>query len=74
MPDSIMPSFRFPEDDFQCITAYLASLKTPPQLAGGQETYHALCAALPRRKGRWQRQGGLVSRPLAARLHQGRAS
>jgi mono/diheme cytochrome c family protein len=30
MPDSIMPAFRFPADDFQRLTAYLESLKTPP--------------------------------------------
>ena len=30
VPDSIMPSFRFPDEDFQRMTAYLASLKTPP--------------------------------------------
>ena len=30
MPDSIMPSFRFPDEDFQHMSAYLASLKTPP--------------------------------------------
>src|SRR3954454_15548999 len=34
MPDSIMPSFRFPAEDFQHLATYLASLKTPPIGAG----------------------------------------
>ena len=29
VPDSIMPAFRFPAEDFQRLTAYLGSLKTP---------------------------------------------
>jgi sulfur oxidation c-type cytochrome SoxX len=50
-PDSIMPSFRFPKDDFQVLTAYLTSLKTPPQPAGGKETYEALCQRCHGEKG-----------------------
>jgi sulfur oxidation c-type cytochrome SoxX len=29
-PDSIMPSFRFPKEDFERLTSYLGSLNTPP--------------------------------------------
>jgi len=43
-PDSIMPSFRFPEDDFQRISTYLATLKNPPPRMTPAETYKALCA------------------------------
>jgi sulfur oxidation c-type cytochrome SoxX len=32
MPDSIMPSFRFPAEDFQHLSAYLGSLRTAPPL------------------------------------------
>ena len=43
VPDSIMPSFRFPDEDFEHITAYLGSLKTPPPVLPPAETYKALC-------------------------------
>ena len=51
MPDSIMPSFRFPEEDFQRITAYLGSLKTPPPAMTPAETYKALCERCHGEKG-----------------------
>ncbi|MCW5976468.1 MAG: c-type cytochrome [Bryobacteraceae bacterium] len=44
MPDSIMPAFRFPRQDFQAMTAYLASLKTPPPAADSAAAYNAFCA------------------------------
>jgi sulfur oxidation c-type cytochrome SoxX len=43
-PDSIMPSFRFPTDDFQKISAYLVSLKVPPPAMQPAETFKNLCA------------------------------
>jgi sulfur oxidation c-type cytochrome SoxX len=43
IPDSIMPTFRFPDEDFQRITAYLSTLKTQPPPMTGAETYKALC-------------------------------
>jgi mono/diheme cytochrome c family protein len=51
MPDSIMPAFRFAEADFQAMTAYLLTLKTPPPSAGAAETYKALCARCHGEKG-----------------------
>ncbi len=45
-PDSIMPSFRFPEQDFTAMTAYLGSLqKKPPELEAAAmfKTYCARC-------------------------------
>ncbi|HLK63241.1 MAG TPA: c-type cytochrome [Bryobacteraceae bacterium] len=44
VPDSIMPSFRFPDEDFDHITAYLTSLKAPPPRTSPAETYKTLCA------------------------------
>jgi mono/diheme cytochrome c family protein len=44
MPDSIMPSFRFPAEDFQHLTNYLASLKTAPVIGAPADSYKALCA------------------------------
>ena len=44
IPDSIMPAFRFSEDEFAAMSAYLVSLKTPPPLRTPAETYVALCA------------------------------
>ncbi len=43
MPDSIMPSFRFTEDEFKAMTAYLAGLKSASKPASAQETYKAFC-------------------------------
>ncbi|HUA60468.1 MAG TPA: c-type cytochrome [Verrucomicrobiae bacterium] len=51
VPDSIMPSFRFPDDDFTRITAYLVSLKTPPPRMSPADTYRALCARCHGEKG-----------------------
>jgi mono/diheme cytochrome c family protein len=50
-PDSIMPSFRFPDEDFQRLTAYLGSLKTPPAPAAPADSFKALCARCHGEKG-----------------------
>jgi mono/diheme cytochrome c family protein len=51
IPDSIMPTFRFPGEDFDCITVYLASLKTPPPAMAPADTYKALCERCHGEKG-----------------------
>jgi mono/diheme cytochrome c family protein len=51
MPDSIMPAFRFSEEDFKAMTTYLATLKTPPTATTAAETYKALCARCHGEKG-----------------------
>ena len=51
VPDSIMPTFRFPDEDFQRVSAYLESLKTPPEQAPAAETYKALCERCHGEKG-----------------------
>ena len=51
VPDSIMPTFRFPPEDFERITAYLASLKTPPPAMSPAETYKSLCERCHGEKG-----------------------
>ncbi len=42
--DSIMPSFSFPDAEFQAMTAYLISLKTPPVMSDASGTFSTLCA------------------------------
>jgi mono/diheme cytochrome c family protein len=51
MPDSIMPAFRFPKQDFEQLSTYLATLKTPPAFAGPTENYKALCERCHGEKG-----------------------
>jgi sulfur oxidation c-type cytochrome SoxX len=51
VPDSIMPTFRFPEQDFQQIATYLGSLKTPPPPMTPKETYENLCQRCHGEKG-----------------------
>jgi sulfur oxidation c-type cytochrome SoxX len=51
IPDSIMPSFRFPEEDFARLSTYLTSLKTPPKPMAPAETYQALCQRCHGEKG-----------------------
>jgi mono/diheme cytochrome c family protein len=51
MPDSIMPSFRFPAEDFQHLSAYLGSLKTAPAVGSAADTYKSLCARCHGEKG-----------------------
>lgn len=50
-PDSIMPAFRFAPRDFDEMTAYLVSLKTPPKLDAPAATYKALCQRCHGEKG-----------------------
>ena len=42
--DSIMPSFGFTDAEYEAMTGYLTSLKTPPSLATPAETFTNLCA------------------------------
>jgi sulfur oxidation c-type cytochrome SoxX len=42
--DSIMPTFNFPDGEYQAMTAYLMSLKTPPPLIDPSGMYSSLCA------------------------------
>jgi len=51
VPDSIMPSFRFPDQDFDHISTYLETLKTPPAKMAPAETYKNLCARCHGEKG-----------------------
>ena len=51
VPDSIMPTFRFPGEDFERITAYLGTLKTPPPPMTPAGTYQALCQRCHGEKG-----------------------
>jgi mono/diheme cytochrome c family protein len=51
VPDSIMPTFRFPGDDFERITAYLATLKTPPPPMTPADTYKTVCQRCHGEKG-----------------------
>ena len=52
IPDSIMPAFRFPAEDFQRLSAYLVSLKTPlPPTADAKTTFTNLCARCHGEKG-----------------------
>jgi len=51
IPDSIMPSFGFPEADFNALTLYLASRKSTPTFASGEEVYKGICARCHGEKG-----------------------
>lgn len=51
LKDSIMPSFRLPPADFDAMTAYLASLTTPPAPVSAAETYKEFCARCHGEKG-----------------------
>ncbi len=42
--DSIMPTFNFPNSEYQAMTAYLMSLKTPPPLGDPSGIFSTLCA------------------------------
>ncbi|MBI4892435.1 MAG: c-type cytochrome [Acidobacteria bacterium] len=50
-PDSIMPAFRIPDEEFRAMAAYLASRKTPLASASGADTYKALCQRCHGEKG-----------------------
>ncbi|MCE1227887.1 MAG: c-type cytochrome [Firmicutes bacterium] len=49
--DSIMPAFRFTDDEFKAMTAYLAGLRTPPAMPTPEATYKALCLRCHGEKG-----------------------
>ena len=51
VPDSIMPTFRFPEEDFREIANYLVTLKTPKPAMTAAETYKTLCLRCHGEKG-----------------------
>ena len=51
MPDSIMPAFRFTDDEFKAMTAYLVTLKGAPAPAAGEGIYKALCLRCHGEKG-----------------------
>jgi len=51
VPDSIMPAFRFPDEDFEVMSTYLAGLKTPPPVMPAAGTFQALCARCHGEKG-----------------------
>jgi mono/diheme cytochrome c family protein len=57
VPDSIMPSFRFPDEDFRRMTAWLATLAGPgaggrgPGMTGTAEIYRTLCERCHGEKG-----------------------
>ena len=51
VPDSIMPSFGFPEDDFLSMAAYLKARTTPPAFKSPEEGYKGLCARCHGEKG-----------------------
>jgi len=51
MPDSIMPAFRFTDDEFKAMTAYLLTLKGPATPASGDAIYKSLCLRCHGEKG-----------------------
>lgn len=52
IPDSIMPTFRFTDDEFKAMTAFLAGLKTKPkELGDGENIYRTLCSRCHGEKG-----------------------
>jgi sulfur oxidation c-type cytochrome SoxX len=51
IPDSIMPAFRFPDEEFHAMAGYLAGLRTPPRITAPNETFQTLCARCHGQKG-----------------------
>lgn len=51
VPGSIMPAFRAAPGEFESMTAYLASLQSPPPAMPAAQTYTALCARCHGEKG-----------------------
>ncbi|NTV73587.1 MAG: c-type cytochrome, partial [Holophaga sp.] len=51
MPDSIMPAFRFTDDEFRAMTSYLSGLKAVPAMPTPEATYKALCLRCHGEKG-----------------------
>ena len=68
-----MPTFRFPDDDFQRMTAYLAGAEDRRRrMASGRDLQGALRSAATARRATATGQMALVPRPVAARPDQGR--
>jgi len=63
VPDSIMPSFRFPEEEFRTMAAYLAGLRIPPHPAAPPETFRTLCSRCHGEKGDGQGMTALYLDP-----------
>jgi mono/diheme cytochrome c family protein len=51
VPDSNMPAFALPENDFEAMAAYLLTRTTPPPAMTPAETYKTLCARCHGEKG-----------------------
>jgi len=51
IPDSIMPAFRFSDEEFGAMAAYLGSLKTPPRVNEPADAFKTLCARCHGEKG-----------------------
>lgn len=51
IPDSIMPAFRFTEDEFRAMTTYLVAQKTPPPAMSAADAYKTLCSRCHGEKG-----------------------
>ena len=51
IPDSVMPAFGFPNDDYVALTAYLKTRTTPPPPMSPEETFKALCSRCHGEKG-----------------------
>jgi len=51
IPDSIMPSFPFPEGEFRSMTAYLLTRNTVPHFNSAEEIYKGLCLRCHGEKG-----------------------
>ncbi len=51
IPDSNMPAFGLPDADYEALTAYLLSRKTPPSNATSAELYKQLCSRCHGEKG-----------------------
>ena len=51
IPDSIMPTFGFPDPDYVALSAYLESRKTAPSFKSGEEIYRGICSRCHGEKG-----------------------
>jgi mono/diheme cytochrome c family protein len=51
IPDSNMPTFGLPDSDYEALTAYLLSRKTPPANVTSAELYKQLCSRCHGEKG-----------------------
>ena len=51
VPDSNMPAFGLPEEDFQAITTYLLTRNTPPPAMSAADSYKNLCVRCHGEKG-----------------------